>query len=92
MRHILTSLVFVVLLFPALALGEEVAFYDLIKNDSNGLYYKKFTDVPFTEKVTGSEQGKMKKGKEEGPWVSYKSDGTVNEKDTGSYENDVKVG
>ena len=49
MKHILTSAVLVVLLFPALALSEEVPWDDLVKTD--GLYYKKFTDVPFTEKT-----------------------------------------
>ena len=34
------------------------------------LFYKKFTDVPFTGKITGQEQGKLKDGKKDGPWVS----------------------
>ena len=47
MRHILTSLVLVVLLFPSLALGETVKFENLIVRE--GLHYKTFTDVPFTD-------------------------------------------
>ena len=58
MNHILTSVVFVVLLFPTLALGEEVTMDDLV--ETNGLVYKKSTDVPFTGKVTGKEQGTFK--------------------------------
>ena len=53
MRHILTSVILLVLLFPALALGETMD--DLVKRD--GLHYKKFTDVPFTGEVTGKKQG-----------------------------------
>jgi hypothetical protein len=46
MRHILRSVVLVVLLFPALAMGAEVTMDDLVITD--GLHYKKLTDVPFT--------------------------------------------
>ena len=49
MRHILTSLVLVILLFPSLALGETVKSEDLVFRD--GLYYKGFTDVPFSGTV-----------------------------------------
>ena len=75
MKHILTSVVFVVLLFPALALGEEVTFADLVERD--GLYYKKVTEVPFTGKVTGLQQGRFKNGVMEGPWVSYHENGQL---------------
>ena len=88
MRHILTSVVFVVLLFPSLALGEEVTLDDLVKTD--GLFYKKFTDVPFTGKITGSEQGKIKNGKKEGPWVTYWTNGRVWVK--GDYKNGEREG
>ena len=60
MRRILTSVVLVVLLFPSLALGETVKWENLVQRE--GLHYKKFTDVPFTGKVTGKEQGKLKDG------------------------------
>ena len=69
MRQILASMVLVVLLFPSLALGETVKFEDLVITD--GLYYKKFSDVPFTGKVTGKKQGSFKDGKQHGPWVTY---------------------
>ena len=41
---------------------------DLVEQE--GLFYKKFTDVPFTGKITGNEQGVLKDGKKDGPWVS----------------------
>ena len=90
MRHILTSMVFVVLLFPSLALGEEVTIDDLIPNPSDGLYYQKFTDVPFSGKVTGIQQGKIKKGKMEGPWVEYHDNGQLFGK--GDYKNGKREG
>ena len=64
-----------VLLFPSLASGETVKWGDLIVRE--GLHYKKFTDVPFTGKITGEFQGKLKNGKKEGPWVSYHENGQL---------------
>ena len=80
MRHILTSVVLVVLLFPALAMGGEVTRDDLVI--TNGLHYKKFTDVPFTGKVTGKSQGRIKKGKKDGPWVNYQDNRRIESKVT----------
>ena len=73
MERILASLVLMVLLFPALALGETMD--DLVKRDD--LYYKKFTDVPFTGKITGNTQGTFKDGKPHGPWVNYWDNGQL---------------
>ena len=36
-------------------------------------------------------KGDYKNGKEEGPWVSYNKDGTVDEKYTGTYKNGEKI-
>ena len=44
---------------------------------TSGLYYKKFTDVPFTGKVTGKEQGKIRNGRKVGRWKIYNKDGRV---------------
>ena len=88
MRHILTSVVLVVLLFPALAVWETVTMDDLVERD--GLYYKKFTNVPFSGKVTGKEQGSLKNGKKEGLWVKYRKDGQLKSK--GTYKNGKKEG
>jgi hypothetical protein len=46
MTPILTSLVLVVFLFPALALGETVKRGDMVERD--GLFDKKFTDIAFS--------------------------------------------
>ena len=39
--------------------------------EERGLFYKKFSGVPFTGKVTGRVQGELKDGKMDGPWVKY---------------------
>ena len=61
---------------------------DLVKRD--GLYYKKFSDVPFTGEIEGSIQGRFKNGKKEGPWVSYWSNGQLDNK--GDYKNGKREG
>ena len=77
MRHILTSVVLIVLLFPTLALGETME--DLMTKD--GLYYKNyyiiFIGVPFSGKVTGKEQVSIKNGKKDGLWVYYHDNGKL---------------
>lgn len=89
MRRILTSLVLVVFLFPSLALGETVIRWrDLVQRE--GVHYKKFTDVPFSGKVTGRTQGKLKNGKKYGPWAAYWLNGQLKYK--GTYKDGKKGG
>ena len=56
---------------------------DLVERD--GLYYKQFTDVPYTGEVTGSEQGSFKGGVKDGSWLWYWSTGQLAQK--GNYKN-----
>ena len=56
---------------------------DLVERD--GLYYKKFTDVPFTGKITGKTQGLFKNGRKHGLWVGYHDNGQLGYK--GTYKN-----
>ena len=88
MKHILAPILLMVFLFPSLALGEEVTMDDLVERA--GIYYKKFTDVPFSGKVTGGGQGEIKNGKREGPWVSYFENGQLWDK--GDYKNGEREG
>ena len=48
--------------------------------ERDGLYYEKFTEKPFTGKVTGIKQGKIQKGKIEGKWIEYYNNGQLKEK------------
>ena len=86
MRRILAPILLLVFLFPSLALGETMD--DLV--ETNGLYFKKFTEVPFDGTVTGRHQGKIKDGKQDGPWVCYHKAGTVIEEYTGTFKDGVK--
>ena len=75
MKHILAPILLTVFLFPALAVSEEVTLDDLIQRD--GIFYEKSSNVPFTGKVTGLQQGRFKNGVMEGPWVSYHENGQL---------------
>ena len=48
---------------------------DLVERE--GVYYKKFTDVPFTGEVVGKEQGQFKDGKKHGKWMKYYDSGQL---------------
>ena len=66
----------------------SVTLGDLVERD--GLYYEKFTDVPFSGEVTGEEQGSFESGKRDGAWVWYWSTGQLWSK--GKYKNGEKDG
>ena len=85
MKQTIASLVLAFMLFPTLALGETI--FELVERE--GLYYKKFTTVPFTGKITGNVQGLFKDGKKHGPWVEYHKNGQLREK--GTYKDGKKV-
>ena len=83
---IATLLFSVIFLSPNVVMGETLD--DLVKR--NGLYFKKFSDTPFTGKVTGQSQGSYKNGKQEGAWISYHSNGQLFFK--GNYKNGKREG
>jgi len=60
---------------------------DLVERE--GIYYKKFSDVPFTGEVEGESQGRFKNGKKDGPWTYYYNNGQLRVKGSfksGEYE------
>ena len=62
---------------------------DLVQRDD--LYYKKFTDVPFTGEIDeGLVRGNFKNGRQEGPWIGYHENGQLRYKD--EYKNGRKEG
>ena len=48
MNKLFIVLIYLVIFLPNIVLSETISFKDLVYR--NGLYYKKFTDVPFTGK------------------------------------------
>ena len=68
--------------------SETVEYSELIERDS--LFYKKYTHVPYTGRVSGKEQGSIKKGKREGEWYKFYENGQLKEKST--YKNGEEIG
>ena len=58
--------------------------------ERDDLYYKKFTNVPFTGEVSGIKNGKFKDGKLDGLWVTYHDNGQLEFK--GNYEDGKRIG
>ena len=73
MKRLLTTLVILTGLFaPSLAVAEEgVKYGDLVER--GGIFYKKFTEEPFTGKTTGQKQSTFRRGKREGPSVAFRA-------------------
>ena len=65
-----------------------LSIHDLVYRQ--GVYYEKFSDVPFSGKSTGLWNGSIKNGKMEGVYVSYWGDGKLWGK--GNYKNGAEEG
>ena len=61
---------------------------DLVER--GGLFYKKFTNVPFTGEVVGVQTGKFKNGKKDGPWEYYLDNGQL--RSVGSFKDGKEEG
>ena len=87
MRLLFTKILVLISLVSFPSWGET--WNELVKRE--GLWYKKFTDVPFTGEVDeGHEQGTFKKGKRDGYWVVYDPNGQLISK--GHYKNGEREG
>ena len=76
------------LIFCTPSWSETLTMDDLVER--NDLYYKKFTNVPFTGEVSGRENGKFSNGKKNGEWLSYHKNGQLKDKE--NYKNGWKDG
>ena len=81
---ILLTIIFLSLLSSSCSTPND----DLVYRD--GVYYKKFSEVPFTGRVTGLRNGLMKNGKEDGEWVINHENGKLSDK--GNYKNGKRDG
>lgn len=68
--------------------AESLRINDLvIRND---IFYEKFSDVPFTGKLSGKINGEIKNGKRNGLWTVYHDNGQLHSK--GKYKNGNEEG
>ena len=72
----------------SVAWAETVDSNDLVQRQ--GLYYKKYSDAPFSGTATGRMQGTIKDGKQEGAWVIFYENGQLKSK--GSLKNGKEEG
>jgi len=79
MKILLTILFLSLLSSPSWSVSHD----DLVERE--GIFYKKFSDVPFSGKVTGRYKGNYKNGKEDGAWVIFHDNGQLASK--GNYKN-----
>ena len=88
MRNIFIITILLLPLFSSPSWSETLTLEDLVLR--NNLYYKKFTDVPFTGEIFGLENGRFKNGELEGFWKYYYKDGQLRNK--GNYKDGKKDG
>ena len=82
MKHLTTLItILFISLLSSPSWSETISWDDLVERDE--LYYKKFSDVPFTGEVTGQWDGKFKNGKQDGLWKYYYDSGQLSK--TGIY-------
>jgi len=68
--------------------SETLTMDDLVERD--GLFYKKFTNTPFTGDVASTESGNFINGKRIGEWLTFHENGQLEE--IGNFEDGNKDG
>ena len=58
--------------------------------ESDGLFYQRSSNTPFSGGVTGKEKGTFNDGKREGHWVTFYDNGQLRNK--GNYKDGKKEG
>ena len=58
-----------VMLSTSVSWGARLTMDNFVER--NNLYYKKFTNIPFTGKVFGKESGNLDKGRKTGKWLYF---------------------
>ena len=68
---------FTVLFCLTSSVSWSLKLYELVERD--GIYYKKFSDIPFTGKIESRKigTGNYKNGKREGFWIGYYDNGQL---------------
>ena len=92
MKTLIKSALLLLLVMSLTGCGDDVSSIsseDLVVRD--GVYYEKFSEVPFSGKVTGLRNGSIKNGKKEGAWVEYEKDGTLYRERSGTFKNGYKI-
>ena len=89
MRHFLTSVFLLILLFPSNEGG--VRADEGAPADVGAITLGKDVRVRYYDNGQLHFKGTYKDGELDGPWEGYHKDGTVDEKWTGTFKNGVKI-
>ena len=81
---------FTVLFCLTSSVSWSLKLYELVERD--GIYYKKFSDIPFTGKIESRKigTGNYKNGKRDGSWIGYYDNGQLMYK--GNWKNGKREG
>jgi len=91
MSRLFLPLLLLVFLLPSTSFAETVNWNKLVQRE--GVFYKKFNDIPFTGMVKGMHQGSLKEGKWDGPYKEfYRQAGELNVVSKGTYKDGEKEG
>ena len=73
----LTSIILIIFLslLSSPSWSETLTMDDLVER--NGLYYKKFSNDPFTGEISDFESGSFKNGKRNGEWLTFYGNGQL---------------
>ena len=75
MKYLTLILTTIFLFSSPVVWSEEVDFFDLVKRE--GIWYKRFSDEPYSGTVVGIVRGKVVKGKQEGKWTGWYESGEL---------------
>ena len=87
MKNVLITF-FTVLFCLTSSVGWSLTKDDLVRR--GGIFYKKFSNVPFTGTIDGKIQGSFKNGKRDGSWITYWDNGQLMYK--GNWKNGLEEG
>lgn len=89
MKKVLIIFYIILFFFNLNVAYAKTNYEDLVKR--NGLYYKKFSDIPFTGKIDNLiTNGSFIRGKKHGIWIRYYQNGNLAFK--GEFKNGIKEG
>ena len=87
-RAILLTILLLNIIIPSKGESQSINIDDLIIR--NNLFYKKFTDIPYSGRVSGIQNGELTVGERHDMWTFYYKNGQLEKK--GSYNFGMKEG
>lgn len=87
-KVLVNSFIILFLTIGTVSISKSEIIDELVQRE--GLFYLKFTDIPFDGQVEGIQQGLIQKGRKQGKWLEFWVTGQLKSK--GEYINGKKTG